>query len=171
MKRALIHAIIVGLIVTGISSIWLYPAVNHNLNRTVVDVCFFSTVLILIVIWAFLILPRYLRYIRKRKYIREHMAIIKELNSKVFPPFTPDEVEYFNQYQKLGFVHEYTCGSPDAIKECQRRQGINGGELTATEHSLSCPCKKYVQNWFHKPKRTIEELKKDWQEWRDNIGG
>jgi hypothetical protein len=53
-------------------------------------------------------------------------------------PFTADQVEALNVYQKLGFVHEYTCGG----MSCR-------GVLVAERSGWRCPVSgcNYTQEW------------------------
>jgi hypothetical protein len=64
-------------------------------------------------------------------------------------PFSPEQVEKLNQYQKEGKFHPFTCCSQDD-KECERSSGRGEGLLTATVDGWVCPCGKYTQNWAHK---------------------
>jgi hypothetical protein len=74
---------------------------------------------------------------------------------KIEAPFTKEQVDKLNNYQKEGVFHPFTCCSPPDIKECKRinnegetyeeREGI----LIATELGWICPCGKYKQDWAH----------------------
>ena len=70
-------------------------------------------------------------------------------------PFTKEQVEKLNNYQKSGRFHPFTCCSPENIPECMRRNKTgktyedNDGLLLATEQGWVCPCGKYTQDWVH----------------------
>lgn len=53
-------------------------------------------------------------------------------------PFTPEQVEALNNWQKAGIYHPYICGNEQC---CQ--------DLIATEQGWTCPCCDYKQNWAH----------------------
>jgi hypothetical protein len=64
---------------------------------------------------------------------------------KIKAPWTADDVEGLNIYQRLGLMHPYTCGS--------KRQGdthTDGGILVATPEGWKCPYCKYRQDWAHR---------------------
>jgi hypothetical protein len=62
-------------------------------------------------------------------------------------PFTDDEVASFNEYQKCGMFHPFTCCSYD---DCNRMEQLNHGRLIATNEGLHCPCGKMpIQIWCH----------------------
>lgn len=52
-------------------------------------------------------------------------------------PFTDDQVESINAYQKAGVMHPFTCGSG-----C-------GPDLVASVAALACPACGYRQDWVH----------------------
>jgi len=53
-------------------------------------------------------------------------------------PFTQDEVNSINAFQKCGYWHPFTCG--DGCKS----------SLVATPNGLECvECNMYRQNWVH----------------------
>ncbi len=60
------------------------------------------------------------------------------MKSEVFAPFSPDQVEALNAYQKLGYVHPYTCG------RCLAK-------LVAKADGWHCtaPGCTYTQQWAH----------------------
>lgn len=73
---------------------------------------------------------------------------------KIKAPFTQEQVDKLNEFQKLGKFHPFTCCSPD-IFDCKRkkdegetpeeRQGI----LIASNEGWICPCGKYQQDWAY----------------------
>ena len=66
-------------------------------------------------------------------------------------PFTKEQVEALNKYQKSGPSHPYTCNREP--KECEvqgeDRDYTKDGVLIATEAGWVCPCGKYKQDWCH----------------------
>jgi hypothetical protein len=58
----------------------------------------------------------------------------------VFAPWTPEQVEALNAYQKLGYVHEFTCHFD---------HGEKSRVLVATEDGWHCPSCDYKQLWAH----------------------
>ena len=70
-------------------------------------------------------------------------------------PFSQEQVDKLNQFQKTGKFHPFTCCSPEYIPECKR--ALNQGEtyeeregiLIAKTEGFICPCGKYKQNWAY----------------------
>lgn len=66
-------------------------------------------------------------------------------------PFTQEQVDKLNNYQKSGKFHPYTCSK--SFEECEVNQmpkdNSKDGILTATESGWVCPCGKYKQDWAH----------------------
>ncbi len=58
-------------------------------------------------------------------------------------PWTDEQVKALNEFQKLGFVHEYTCGG----KNCKRSKVEDNRVLVATNNGWVCPCGEYKQDW------------------------
>lgn len=54
----------------------------------------------------------------------------------VIPPWSADQVEALNAWQRLGYVHEFTCPHEH-------------GALIATTDGWRCPKCTYIQNWAH----------------------
>jgi hypothetical protein len=56
-------------------------------------------------------------------------------------PFTSDQVESFNAFQKSWVFHPFTCGNRE-----------HGGDdiLVARENGLYCPTCDYRQDWMHR---------------------
>lgn len=61
-------------------------------------------------------------------------------------PWTPEQVEILNRFQKLDFVHPFTCGSGDRTDE---RHLDNEGVLVATVDGWICPYCTFTQAWAH----------------------
>lgn len=62
-------------------------------------------------------------------------------------PFTDDEVESLNGYQKARVFHPFTCGNRGDEKHAR----INSPEdvLVATSDGWVCPYCDYRQDWAH----------------------
>lgn len=60
----------------------------------------------------------------------------------VVAPFTREQVEHLNCYQKSRAIHPFTCGNRSEHRE-------NEGVLVATESGWHCPAQgcQYIQNW------------------------
>ena len=77
---------------------------------------------------------------------------------KIKAPFTKEQVEALNNFQKDGRFHPFTCGSPEDIAECLVAKndveilaiGLNEGILIASEDGWICPCGQYKQDWAYK---------------------
>ncbi len=67
-------------------------------------------------------------------------------------PFTADEVDSLNAYQREGVLHPFTCG------QCLRDEQ-NDGVLVASGSGWHCPACDHVQDWCH-------DWMADWA-WRD----
>jgi hypothetical protein len=57
-------------------------------------------------------------------------------------PFTDEQVENLNAWQKMGWIHEYTCGNKD-------KHPKDTGSLIATKKGWVCPYCNYTQAWAH----------------------
>lgn len=86
------------------------------------------------------------------------MALKTNKMEKIKAPFTKEEVEKLNEYQKQGKFHPFTCCSPEEIPECLRAvkevdgkiiEGTSDGILIAREEGWICPCGKYTQDWAY----------------------
>ena len=69
-------------------------------------------------------------------------------------PFTPEQVEALNRFQKYGMFHSFTCGKDrmdEAHTAYQEEHGGDYGELVATEAGWVCPVPGcgYTQGWAH----------------------
>jgi hypothetical protein len=78
------------------------------------------------------------------------------MSNKIKAPFTAEQVEALNKYQRSGAFHPYTCiGKPRIINKLQpamertRELCPNDGLLIATEAGWVCPCGKCTQDWAH----------------------
>ena len=57
-----------------------------------------------------------------------------------------EEIDSFNNFQKAGIFHPFTCGSGRRTDEAH----LDGeGLLIATEDGLKCPYCEYTQDWCH----------------------
>lgn len=70
----------------------------------------------------------------------------KKDHGKIYAPFTEDQVESLNSYQKSGQFHPFTCCSHEG---CVRSEH-EGGLLKAREEGWICPCGKWTQKWAWK---------------------
>lgn len=59
--------------------------------------------------------------------------------SKIFPPWTAEEVAALNQWQRRDDRHPFTCGNG----------GHAHGVLVATPEGWMCSMCDYVQSWAH----------------------
>lgn len=64
-------------------------------------------------------------------------------------PFTDDQVDALNEFQHLGFVHEFTC----------KNNHPGNNVLIATKDGWICPSCNYTQNWCHSFMLDIDKLK------------
>ena len=55
--------------------------------------------------------------------------------TKIYAPFTREQVDYLNAWQKAGYRHPYTC-------TC-------GTDLVATTRGWICKYCNYTQTWAH----------------------
>jgi hypothetical protein len=62
------------------------------------------------------------------------------VTDKITAPWTPDQVDRLNRFQRLGHVHEFTC--PYAHDGADRT-------LVATKAGWICPHCDYRQDWAH----------------------
>jgi hypothetical protein len=64
-------------------------------------------------------------------------------------PWTSEQVDALNRYQRLGHVHEFTC-----------KEQHDGADRTlyATREGWRCPHCAYTQDWAHKAMLTAEPL-------------
>ena len=63
----------------------------------------------------------------------------------IFAPFTLEQVEWLNAYQKNAHVHPFTCGGDR--KDAAHLDGE--GVLVATEAGWICLYCAYKQSWAH----------------------
>lgn len=68
-------------------------------------------------------------------------------------PFTDEQVNNLNRYQKLGFIHEFTCGN--------EHEGDN--TLIATKDGWICPTCDYTQNWCHDFMLDVDKIEENWR--------
>lgn len=60
----------------------------------------------------------------------------------IYVPFTEEQVEQLNRYQRSGVMHPFTCGTRD-------EHPGNPGVLIATTAGWRCPACDYHQGWAH----------------------
>lgn len=54
-------------------------------------------------------------------------------------PWTAEQVEALNEFQRLGYMHEFTCPNNHQSDRV----------LVAHPHGWQCPSCDYVQDWAH----------------------
>jgi hypothetical protein len=69
-------------------------------------------------------------------------------------PWTEDEVDKLNQYQRCSWVHPFTCGGERGDWAHRQRALENYpledyGQLVATPLGWVCPTCGYTQTWAH----------------------
>lgn len=68
-------------------------------------------------------------------------------------PWSPDQVDALNRYQRQGNFHPFTCGGNRADKAHRDWAMKNGdryqGLLVATAKGWVCPVCGYTQDWAH----------------------
>lgn len=59
---------------------------------------------------------------------------------RVSPPYSPEQIESINGFQKSGYWHPFTCANRE-----------HGGDdvLVATPDGMECPTCGYTQDWVH----------------------
>lgn len=62
----------------------------------------------------------------------------------LYAPWTPEQVDALNEFQRLRVMHPFTCGWRSEHPEHE-------GVLEAREGGWSCPAEgcQYTQNWAH----------------------
>jgi len=86
---------------------------------------------------------------------------------KITAPFTKEQVEKLNKYQKEGKFHPFTCtgqlieqeDEKGKFTEKSRSVCENEGILIATEEGWVCPCGQYKQDWAHS--FMLEDIKRN----------
>lgn len=61
---------------------------------------------------------------------------------QIYAPFTDEQVQKLNEFQKSRKMHPYTCMG----EFCDRSKTENEGILIATNQGWICPCGQYTQN-------------------------
>lgn len=59
---------------------------------------------------------------------------------KIYAPWTPEQVDALNAFQRLGYVHPYTCSG---------HEGDGNRDLIATRAGWICCHCDYKQGWAH----------------------
>lgn len=70
----------------------------------------------------------------------------------ILPPWTPEQVEALNRFQRYPAYHPFTCGGDrmDAgHRAYQAEHGGDFGQLVATTEGWRCPVCGYRQDWAH----------------------
>ncbi len=58
---------------------------------------------------------------------------------------TDEQIQEFNEYQKSGIFHPFTCGSGN---RCDDKHLDGEGLLVATKDGVICPYCDYRQSWI-----------------------
>lgn len=61
------------------------------------------------------------------------------MSEHVSAPFTTEQVDHLNEFQRSGYMHPFTCGTPNCPV----------GVLTATENGWVCGGCDHTQQWAH----------------------
>jgi len=64
-------------------------------------------------------------------------------------PWTDEQVEALNNYQRAGRFHPFTCGNRDDGKHPHEPELQDHGVLRATSEGWVCPFCDYKQFWAH----------------------
>lgn len=67
--------------------------------------------------------------------------------SHLFPPWTDEQVQSLNAYQRAGFMHPFTC--PNRSDGQHRNDGSDLGTLVAGTDGWWCRDCEYTQRWAH----------------------
>ncbi len=69
------------------------------------------------------------------------------MTGRIVAPWSKPQVDALNRFQRLGFVHEFTCAND--------HPGVR--TLIATPNGWVCPNCSYTQNWAHEGMLHITE--------------
>lgn len=72
---------------------------------------------------------------------------------KIQAPFNENQIKNLERYQRLGYVHPFTCP--------QNSTHISDGILLPTTNGMICIECGYIQNWVHDYMTSASFLKKD----------
>jgi DNA-binding NtrC family response regulator len=71
----------------------------------------------------------------------------------IHAPFSPDQVESLNRYQRSGLGHPFTCGNNRGSKAHKKAMKVRGdkdlGVLVATSNGWVCPACSYTQQYAY----------------------
>ena len=67
-------------------------------------------------------------------------------NKDIEAPWTDEQVEQLNRFQRDSEFHPYTCCGDGLEQFCERKQKVSPGILIATNEGWICPCGKYKQS-------------------------
>lgn len=74
------------------------------------------------------------------------------MTDEIKPPWTQEQVDALNAYQRSGAYHPFTCGRDRgnaAHREYAERHNEDWGQLVATLEGWKCPVCDYRQDWAH----------------------
>jgi hypothetical protein len=73
--------------------------------------------------------------------------------AKITAPFTPEQVEGLNAWQRCEWVHPFTCGNDRGSAKHRAYAAANKehdfGILRARREGWYCPVCGYAQDWAH----------------------
>lgn len=73
-------------------------------------------------------------------------------DDEIYPPWTQEQVDALNAYQRSGQYHPFTCGRDRgnaAHRAYADERGEDLGQLVATVNGWKCPVCDYRQEWAH----------------------
>lgn len=86
------------------------------------------------------------------------------MSDTINAPFTPEQVEALNWYQRNSGWHPFTCGNDrtdEAHMAYQKEHGGDWGELVAHEDGWHCPACDYRQGWAHQMMVDVGKAKRN----------
>jgi hypothetical protein len=74
--------------------------------------------------------------------------------TQIRAPWTQEQVDALNRYQREGRFHAFTCGCDDRcdaahVAHAEKNDDRDYGLLVATKDGWVCPVCGYTQNWAH----------------------
>lgn len=74
------------------------------------------------------------------------------MTDEIYQPWTPEQVDALNAYQRSGAFHPFTCGRDRgnaAHSAYAEQHDEDNGQLVATSEGWKCPVCNYRQAWAH----------------------
>lgn len=100
--------------------------------------------------------------------LRRRSKDIDAMISQIKSPFTQEQVDALNEYQKVREFHPFTCGGDRTDKYHLDGEGV----LVATIEGWKCPYCPYTQDWAYEfmtssnPRKTFIDLEERWKKRR-----